>query len=496
VSPILLGLYPVLYIYSLNLGLVAPSVLWNPLMIAFMAAIALNGFCALCVRDWRRGALVADTVLFFSYLLTSFIDAYFPWIYESSLSQLAGCFIIVMIVAAAWTVGRILRKTAEWRPWTAIANVCIALLLVSPLLQIGWFHLTILKPQTGPPPATVRNVPRPDVYYVILDGYTRADILAQYFGYDNKPFIRFLWRKGFYVASQSQSNYAYTYLSLASSLNMEYIQDINAAPGQQAECIRRIENNIVMRIFMANGYRVMKYAPTWLIRDQEPYTETTFNPRTVNEFENLVLKQFLLSAFLKQGVMNMYKVRALYTLHRLETIPQGRRPKFIFAHVLCPHPPYVFDREGNTPEPKIYAHRPAGSHDWYPKSRYADQVHYLNTLVEKTIDGILKNSKTPPLIIIQGDHGAACDGTSDHPTPLMVRERISILNAYYVPPEVRKQLYPTITPVNTFRLICSYLFQGHFTLLPDRSYYSGPMDVLPYKFKDVTNLLEEKKEKS
>jgi hypothetical protein len=250
-----------------------------------------------------------------------------------------------------------------------------------------------------------------------------------------------------------------------------------------------------MRLFRAKGYKIIHFAPSWLITSQSPYTEATFNPRVMNEFENLILKRFLLRPFLKQGIMNAYKARTLYTFHCLEQIAEDPRSTFVFAHILCPHPPFVFDREGNTPELKPILHRPPGSRDWYPKERYTDQVHYLNHLVEATVDQILKKSKCPPIIIIQGDHGAACDGTSDNPSPLMVRERMGIMNAYYVPIELRKKLYPSITPVNTFRLLGDYLFHAHFKLLPDLSYYSGPMDATPYHFVNVRKWLPDETRK-
>jgi hypothetical protein len=47
----------------------------------------------------------------------------------------------------------------------------------------------------------------PDIYYVILDGYARADILDELYGYDNSRFLDYLERHGFFVAETSHSNY-------------------------------------------------------------------------------------------------------------------------------------------------------------------------------------------------------------------------------------------------------------------------------------------------
>ena len=50
---------------------------------------------------------------------------------------------------------------------------------------------------------------------------------------------------------------------------------------------------------------------------------------------------------------------------------------------------------------------------------------------------------------------------------------MAILNAYYVDNEVENQLYPSISPVNSFRLISNHYFGTNFPLLEDISYYFG-----------------------
>ena len=45
--------------------------------------------------------------------------------------------------------------------------------------------------------------------------------------YDNSAFISDLEKMGFYVAKCSQSNYPRTDVSLGSSLNMDYLQNLN-----------------------------------------------------------------------------------------------------------------------------------------------------------------------------------------------------------------------------------------------------------------------------
>lgn len=105
-------------------------------------------------------------------------------------------------------------------------------------------------------------------------------------------------------------------------------------------------------------------------------------------------------------------------------------------------------------------------------SGYRNQVEFLNSYVPAIIRGIIANSEVPPIIILQGDHGIR-DGN-----------RFEILNLYRFP-DVESQLYPSITPVNTYRVLFNSYFHGEYDLLEDHSYIST--SELPY---DVTEVFE------
>jgi len=91
---------------------------------------------------------------------------------------------------------------------------------------------------------------------------------------------------------------------------------------------------------------------------------------------------------------------------------------------------------------------------------YPDTVAYLNQRMIPILSAIIENSAIPPIIVLQGDHGW------DQP------HRLQILNALYLPGENGPQIPPTLTPVNTFRVIFNTYFGGSYPLLPDVSYNS------------------------
>lgn len=141
-------------------------------------------------------------------------------------------------------------------------------------------------------------------------------------------------------------------------------------------------------------------------------------------------------------------------------------PKFVFIHLIVPHPPYAFDENGN---PIV-----GGSVD----AKYGDlnQVKFINKFILPGLKTLIEESSTPPVIILQGDHGPMVE--DNHPAEL------KILNAYYLPKGM-EWLYPTISPVNSFRVVFNSYFGTSFPLLEDVSYYSDRY--IRYDFSVIPN---------
>ena len=141
-----------------------------------------------------------------------------------------------------------------------------------------------------------------------------------------------------------------------------------------------------------------------------------------------------------------------YILQELPKISSIREPTFTFAHILLPHFPYVFTSNGEfVTDPAILGDK--NSHEGY-----TGQVAFISSRILSIVQELIDTSEIPPIVIIQGDHG------------LEEGNRLQILNAYYLPGNGADDLYPTISPVNTFRIILNRYFGAAYGLLPDYSY--------------------------
>ena len=199
-------------------------------------------------------------------------------------------------------------------------------------------------------------------------------------------------------------------------------------------------------------------------------------------FETLLLRTTPARHLEDIGLLNFdqidgqrYRQRFQLIFDSMDRLAHMPGPKFVFIHVLSPHPPFVFGPDGTPTDPALFLN----AERLYPADKYArgyqNQLTYLNSQLEKTITKLIAESAAPPVIVLQGDHGPWIQTGSN---------QFKILNAYYLPGH-EGELYPTISPVNTFRLILDSYLGADYPLLDDMSYYSPTPNL--YEFTPVPN---------
>jgi hypothetical protein len=380
-----------------------------------------------------------------------------------------------------------------------IIMVSFSIFRISTNLIPRYFVHADKKQEIQPDPELVNNTNFPDIYYIILDGYGREDILKELYHYDNSSFSQALNNRGFNITAQSQSNYIQTILSLASSLNMEYLSGTPSTLPIRGQLMGLIDQSRTRIFLELIGYQYVAFStafpPTDLINADYYYSPPGVGKS--HDLEALLLINTVFNPFIEQGWIKVpitkYSAgqeRVNYIFTSLEKeVPLIKRPKFVFAHIVAPHPPFIFDQKGPvTPDELLFlqgADTFQGSIDEY-KQGYISDLMYVNQRIIKSIDGILANSKTPPIIIIQADHGpdAYMNWTTGISTCL--KERFSILNAYYFPNQSPIQPPEDITPVNTFAVIFNSYFGTDIDLKENHQYFATWEN--PFPFTDVTEV--------
>ena len=510
--PFFLALYPLLALLEFNLGEVGTQVLWRPLLIVVAAALIVMVPLYLLLRDWYRAAVITSilALLFFtyghlySYLKTVEIAGFVLGRHRQLLPLWIG-----LAGLGGWWAARRLRNP---RALTPTLNLISLVLLVYPLFQIVSYTVRDYQIRQDVSKKLEQTVYSelplgyaPDIYYIILDAYGRADTLQTIFGYDNSEFLNFLEAKGFYVASCAQSNYSHTVLSLSSSLNINYIDafasGLDKSTDDRTQLIAAGQYNSTRKILESMGYRTVSFRTNFPIsqwKDAAYYLEP---PSTgMNDFEVMFAQTTAGRAFMdmieqpaEKRFADWERRRTLFLLEQLnKDVVDIPGPKFVFAHFIIPHRPYVFGENGEETTVEFYQ---SGKMEYKIfLEGYTNQVKFINKNIQDVVNHILENSATEPIIIIQGDHGPdfwsirTSDETFDDETWDVTSHRMRILSAYYFP-DNSSGLYPTISPVNTFRLIFNKYFGKNYDMLEDVSRFSNFGK--PYDFREIPNDCEQ-----
>ncbi len=490
------ALFPPLVLLGNNITHIPPVNSLRTFLVSVVMAVLVMGLFRLILGSWKKAALVSTgfLVLFYSYghiynLVQNRTLFGFNFGRHRFLFPL---FILAWLALIVW-----ISRMREGGSATQALNLIGLLVLVFPLYQILSYEVRSSMESVAPPnpqllaeaanPGSMTKDKLPDIYYIILDTYTRADTLKQFFGYDNSSFIQGLEARGFYVAGCSQSNYPFTAESLATSLNFNYPQTLDAhlsaGNNNVSDVYPYLANNLVGYTLHSLGYRFEAiesgYSPTEFKNADTYYSPTNDWQKVltgdgINGFESMELNSsagmlfYEFNTYLPAPIQKflsayvLHRERILYTLNLLDHMAEAPGPKFVFAHILAPHNPFVFGPNGEPLERKTAFtlnddQEVVRMQDYV--AGYRDQVTYLNQRTLQIVDTLIENSSQPPIIIIQGDHG----------TPRIPEWDDTILNAYYLPGDGEKRLYTSISPVNTFRVIFDQYFGGQLSMLPDQA---------------------------
>ena len=265
--PLLFSIYPILVLYSTNMYQVSFLVLFRPLLISVGMALLLFGAIKLIFHEWHKSALVTTLLIFF-FLTFEHIENFLENknVVGSPAYVFAGWLIVIFIFIL---LKRRFNFSINISSLAPAFNLMAIILLLFPLSKGIQYSIVSSRnipsefKNIKPLNTSSLSIP-PEIYYIIPDGYARSDILQAAFDYDNSEFIAKLEALGFYVADCSQSNYPNISLSLSSSLNMDYIQNLNDKFRPEVRelfyLFSTLENNSIKKIFDETGYKTVAFA--------------------------------------------------------------------------------------------------------------------------------------------------------------------------------------------------------------------------------------------
>lgn len=489
--PVFTGAYAVTYLLSANLGQVSPNVIWSSLTAAAALSILTLLGCLLLFQKLHKAALGSSLILltFFSFghvfdLIgqRAVLGMTFGYV------KLLGVYLLLLI-PALWAIWRSRKRFDAVTPY---GNLLLGGLLLVSVLNISIYQIrerfnerTSPLPKVQPSEAQMSN---PDIYYIVLDGYARSDFLLDHYGYDNSAFIEQLEARGFSVIPCAFSNYPKTSLSITSSLNMQYVDKLGFEGGEffrhdtDPRFTGVIHHNQVRQVLAKHGYQFVTFKgffPINDIQDADYYFNVMQAKRwgmdiSERNFQYMAARTTLLRIPVEWFIndpydpvwqklpMSLYRVinpnseqfnsrsyqwyqQHMFTLDKLEELPELEGPQFIYAQIYATHQPFVM--------------RADGSFRWpidENNAEYIPAVEYISSRILQVIDQILQKSDVPPIILLQADHGFTSG-----------IDKYKILNAYHLPGQT-EELPATITPVNSFRWVLSRYFNEPYELLPDK----------------------------
>jgi hypothetical protein len=429
------------------------------------------------------------------------LDAVFPIIW------------LIAIGGSLWIIGR---SKNDLRPLGLGLNATAAAMLGFALYGIADFKLSdadgisaeIIDEMAKPPTATLAATgPRRDVYYLIFDRYANGDTLRDVYNFDNTPFLDELRGLGFYVAPDSASNYQRTAHSVASSLSLNYLDRLTELVGPESRSwlplYAMLQDNAVGRFLKQQGYKFVQVGSWWNPTRHNPHADVNVNWHTTPELPRVFLMQTAFGQIAQRLGLTVFDDRAhqCERIHRefdaLAELARDPQPTFVFAHVLLPHPPFVFGPDGECLSLETVTNRSR-------IENYTNQVRFANTKILEMIRAIRANSQIEPIIIIQSDEGPwpapyagderflGTDVTSvdwTRASRAELREKMRIINALYLPGPGASPFHPNMTPVNTFRIVFNRYFGTDLPLLPDENYVFID-DRHLYKFQRVTPIVQ------
>jgi len=444
------------------------------LLVYLFAALVFFGIVYFFYRDSFKAALYVFILLCFYFFFGPMHDALKSWTtngFISSYSFILSASLVFFI--ASFII--IKRRKKDLSTLTAYLNLLMIVLLITELIS-----LTTKLSTSGSQNSQLANdfkpcmdCKKPDIWLIIADGYSGKQELDSVLHYDNSGFENQLKQRGFHLPENSNSNYNYTPFSVASMLDMNYLNGVKGKNSDKEDlkiCFNTINNSSTLSFLKYNGYQFYNYSifdfdgqpslgrPTFLPTKTKPLVSQTFLYRVQHDLWFHLVTNLKLSSQRKKSLYHdRENNNRFYKLTEELAQKKNNSPRFVYTHLMMPHYPYYYDSTGNE--------RPFEKITEENKNDTAAYISYLKYANEKLLgltDSILKISTEPPIIIIMGDHGLR-----ELSFKVDKQYYYSTLNAILLPDKNYSGFYSEMSHVNQFRILLNTNFKQQLPLLQD-----------------------------
>lgn len=476
---VLLPAFFVLHGLRENYGVVPVPVAWL-LFGTYVAAVLLfTGLAWIGYRSWMKAALFACCIMAFHFFFGAVHDLLRDWFPGRLVTR--HVFILPVSLVLFISLAILIRKRKSG--FTGTTRFLNSLLLVLILLDFSLLFVTMADQPKQSAVSTVEkwtgcdSCKKPDIYLVITDGYPGRKELTDILKYDNSRMEDSLRQMGFFITDSSMSNYNFTTYSMASMLNMEYLDPIIGRYRNKTDlafCYDKIRNSRTVHQLKSMDYEIINNSifdikdlpssaiPTFLPRKSEPITNQTFLSRMEKELA-YHLATTLKIDFVVKFIQNQdLKNNKSLTEKTLALFPkQTTKPRFVYTHLVMPHRPYYFDSTG-APLPLDTLTEEFGKNI----PAFISYLKYCNRELINLVKFIKEKSPAPPVIILMSDHGFR-----EFTGPVENSYQFYTLNAVYFPDSNYRQFYKGMSNVNQFRVLFNTQFGQKLPLLKDSTSY-------------------------
>lgn len=509
---LLIAAFQILSLYAINVNKADISAALSILFLTVFLVALLFLVILVITRDVQRSGVIATFYCFLFFIYGRLYDV-IPGLQIGGLvigrnKYLLPVYVVVLIA------GTLLIFRSQWfkkslNGITWFLNVFgLALVAISILMAVTNYDWTmhvknadlkalkvnndsIIADAQATPSPQVSGLNKPNVYFMIFDSYASPEVLRKYYGWNDHDFVNALRSRGFTVNENAFSNYPFTSLSINSYLNMGYVHEdpeFSSAKSKSAYLANRIKQNKVMSYFKSQGYNVV--APNMGNEENKTKKENVaVNNRAGSLFSNELMVSVIQTSFLRiiefELLSDSLRNAILSEMRDLSHADVPSKPTFLYSHIICPHPPYIFREDGS--KPKIYE---SAWGRFENRNEYIGQIRFVGRKIIEIVDSIKKRDPGA-VVIVRADHGHGYI-VGDHllnrgkPPLEFLEAQHGILDATYLPAGI--SIPEKSTPANLFRYLFNALFNARLAILPDKAFFTPIKE--PFAFYEVTNDLK------